>query len=723
MSDAIGVVIVSLPPELQILIAPSLSSTALVLSGTIWHRVGPYELVGSAPGSTNYQSGDMVQLSVDPDDNNTIYASSLDGGLWRLPYVSNYPSTSWTPLSDSQLTLRTCSFAVAANNNNNIIYLADGLGRILRSVNRGHDWSESGPARFNYVNKILVHPLHSNVVYVASDRSRMFDFMGQAGFWKSIDSGQSWRQISTGEVSDAVMDPASPDIIYIGIRGQGILKTSNADADWDKIQWATIFPFSEVTIPPGVGDLEGTTIKIVLGHVGNDSNRLVAVKFHRQLFINNSGGRNTAGQYDPWERQTWDTKPELGQNGDDQSSKNNVIAVDPFDNNILLTGHQDLYLTDDGGANGNLSWYEVAGYARPDLPVHVDQNYIAFDPSKSGVAYLANDGGIYRSTDSGRSWSELNRGLFTTQITGGAAVAHNTVLASVYHQGLCGSDNASSDTATWIALTGGSWESSKVFADPMRPNVFYIFQGPTIQRLNYPQPFTAIANFTPSAIAVHPTPGSNILIAASTAPTTLWRTSHGDLDNPDWLAEQIDNSVNPLVSNEQIVSIAFAPSNRLMAYMLTDTGKVFRKDDVTSSQAWIYRGTCNSTTTAKQIVVNPMHEDRIFVVSDTQIFHSIDGGGSLPEIRGSGNRSIPANTKLVSLIGHPESSGTLYLAALVGIFVSYTEGAYWDRYDSGLPNVVISSLALDRYLYVGTMGRGVWKTRSTPWFFPTPLPT
>jgi hypothetical protein len=735
-------------PELQIF---SVSGIHSLLRGPIWQRVGPTTWRGIAPGS--YQSGAMNQVSIDPRDRNTIYASSFDGGLWRLDNVSDYPTRLWTPLTDRETTLRTCSFAIAPSDNR-ILYLADGLGRILRSSDRGNRWVPTnsrllrydgrrwrpvtGSNRFNYVSKILVHPTDPDTVYVASEEtSHIWDFTGQPGFWKSDNRGNEWREILSGEASDAAMDPRSPSIIYVGIRGHGLFKTSNAQADRPRFG-PPIFPFSRVTtIPPGADAYGRRMIKIALGRQGNDSNRLVAVKFHKQLFINRRGGRNRNRRRTSyaWEREAWESKGDRGQTpgiyDQDQSNYDNVIAVDPFNNNNLLSGLQDLYRCS-VGASGAESWQIVAGSG---TNVHSDHLCIEFDHTQNGVVYLANDGGVYRSGDGGLNWSELNRGLFTSQVWGDAAIANNVVVASFYHQGLSVSADARSDTSEWIVLTGPGHEFSRTIADPKRPNVFYVFQDPHLERHVYshtPIPalnIVTIGNFKARAIAVDTRPDSNILLAGSIEPTAIRRTFEGDSNNPTWTDETVDN----LTPNEQITSISFAPSNPSMAYAISNLGKVYRKDDVSSSGyrqddasgyygRWINRGRLK-TTTAKQVVVNPRHSNRIYVLTNNTISLSDDGGASFNPnpIHGSGNRALPTDREFKSLVAHPLSSGTLYLATEVDVFVTFSEGRYWDRFDSGLPNVVIINLSLDGSLYAATMGRGLWKTRAPLFFFPGTL--
>lgn len=50
-------------------------------------------------------------------------------------------------------------------------------------------------------------------------------------------------------------------------------------------------------------------------------------------------------------------------------------------------------------------------------PFHPDNHAFAFDPMNSLVIYAGSDGGIYKSTDGGMTWSDsINRGLCIAQL-------------------------------------------------------------------------------------------------------------------------------------------------------------------------------------------------------------------------------------------------------------------------------------------------------------------
>ena len=707
---AIPIGILRIVPELAIVDLQGILSTWPLL-GSNWQSVGPSIWYESESQPQRYQSGQMSQVCIDPNDSNCIYASGIDGGLWRLNSVFDYPNNLWIPLTDQNPTLRTSAFAIAPTpTDSRILYLGDGNGNVLRSDDAGDHWRLTSNTQFGYISKILVHPSNANKIYVAADLNyRVWTHGGESGFFESKNGGSTWERLHIGEVTDAVMDPDSPSIMYVGIRDQGLYRVTNEEERWD---WNLVYPSSNVTFPPGE-QIQLSTIKIALGRQGDPTSRLVAVKFHKQLFTNTRAGLGE-----------WHGAGDVGQWGDlDQSESCNVIAIDPFNNNVILSGLQDLYRTLDGGANGNQSWVKVAGY---NMSVHSDQMNIVFDPSNIKIVYLANDGGVYRSTDNGENWSELNRGLVTSQMAEGIAISNSSVVVSVFHAGLVTTDNVFSRTPVWKGIPGGesqynkgiAWEWTKTYADPKRTNVFYVFGTRLVRRILGSGISTTnivpIGNFRPQAIAVDSRPDHDIILSSCREPDPniphelvpkIKRTLEGNSDTPVWNDEIVDQ----IRRDESIISMAFAPSNLAMAYAVSDLGNVYRKTDVESSSSWQRMGQWNEPS-VKQLVVNPELSRRIYLLSNSKLAFSENAGGSFRLIHGSGRNSLPSNGELTSLVAYPFNPQVLFVGSSVGIFVTTNDGASWFRFDHGLPNAVVTQILWHRSsLFASTMGRGLWQ--------------
>ena len=685
-----------------------------------WENVGPVNL-----------SGAISQVVVDPVNSNRIYAASSDGGLWRLNDISRYPSVTWVSLTDQTESLMTRSVAIATSNNK-VIYIANGLNHILRSGDRGSTWNLTTKISLGWwregIYKIIVSPLNENMLFVASN----------FGLWRSTDAGYTWDSeiegpmkfvakdkarggygsplrtivggtdlpLVKGDVTDIVMDPRDPSILYIGMRDRGVLKTSNSGDDWK-----LILPWSKAHVPPPKPNSPPTNmIKIALGRVGDNSNRLVAVKFHKQLFINRYGG----------EKGDWEPMGERGQWGkDDQSNYDNVIAVDPFSNDNILAGLQDLYRTSKG-IDGAVTWWKVAGY---ETNVHPDHLSIMFDPKIKDRVYLSNDGGVFISNDAGLTWSDLNHNLITAQFHS-VGVSYDTAQVGMYHVGIVGSENV--NKRQWSGLEGGSFEFTNVFVDPVRPGTFYYYWD-KIRRIRFPSAVKEvpeeIGSFTPSfrvpAIAIDPRSTSSTMLVGTENPAGIMRTKNVHEKKPTWSSERgIKNFFLKSLKRdpkEGIVSIAFAPSKPGMAYAASSTGRVYHKEHVNSESKWQEVGHWD-VPDVRQIAVNALHHDRLYLItkneldlSQNRVARSTNGGERWEEIPGKGKDSLP-QSQFNSIIAHRSDGRTIFLGAWIGVFISTDEGEHWSAFDYGLPNAQVYQIFWsEEYIYAATHGRGLWR--------------
>ena len=89
-------------------------ASALPISGTSWHNLGP----------TNF-AGRVSALAVDPTNSSLIYRGTAGGGLWK----STDGGTSWAPLTDSLGNLSIGAVAVAPSNPQ-ILYVGTGEGAL-----------------------------------------------------------------------------------------------------------------------------------------------------------------------------------------------------------------------------------------------------------------------------------------------------------------------------------------------------------------------------------------------------------------------------------------------------------------------------------------------------------------------------------------------------------------------------------------------------------------
>lgn len=638
---------------------------------TIWHESPTVDLAGCSFD---------VALDTSGGTSRYLYTASANGGIWRRALPVNSAS-GWMPLTDDEQSLITTAVTVAPSNGN-VIYYVDGLGYVLRSDDRGRTWRRTSTTTFSGVRRILVDDTDPMKLYVAASWQ---------GLYASMDGGATWREILRGWILDAAVDSGNAAIIYAAQREVGVHKSSDAG-----VAWRLVLPWPQ----PGVNPGGSTMIKIALGRLGNDANRTVAVKFGEAILVNNNGGRppGTPGG-GPWNIRGQPGNPGAG-NG--QGDWSHCLAVDPFDNDVMIAGGYTLWRTVDAGQ----TWAFVAGHYNP----HEDEQAVIFDHTRQNVAYLASDGGVAQSLDGGATWSHINNGLETAQLYT-CGIAGTKAVGNVFHSGFTGTRDAT--TRVWENLEGHSWEFRNLAGDGKTPLYFYTVGGGDLLRREFPatpgvQPFQGIASFLSFCVAGDPRSASNVLLVGSRG--TIQRAINGFTQPPIAFApEMLTNAA----ATDAIVTIVFAPSQPGMAYPLASNGKVWRKADVASATQWEYRGQWQPN--ARSLAVGSQHHDRVYVLSESTAALSIDGGATWSLIPGTGTASLPQTGDYRSIVAYPKTPQILFAASRFGVFVTFDDGAHWRTFDRGLPNAEIMELEWGgTALYAVTHGRGLWRREWCP---------
>jgi photosystem II stability/assembly factor-like uncharacterized protein len=327
----------------------------------------------------------VLALALDSSEPDRLYAGPAKGGLWCLDGASDEPTTGWTALIEPASSLVVHAVALAPANRQTL-YVVDGLGRIIRSVNRGETWGSPSEARFRSVWRLLVHPTEPDRLYVAAGSAAGDDGEGETGLWESSDGGATWAAQLAGDATDAALDTADASILYAAIRYGGLYRSTDAGQSWERA-----LPFVSEAVHGG------SMIKVALGRQIADTGRTVAVRFGQEIFVNRHGGR---GPRQPGGG-PWVSK---GLRGSGLGDRCQVLAVDPFDDEVLLAGGQELVRTQTASLPGGGEWTTVTSPSAPQE----NRQCVEFDPNHEGVVYLANASGIFRSTDGGRTWTDFS---------------------------------------------------------------------------------------------------------------------------------------------------------------------------------------------------------------------------------------------------------------------------------------------------------------------------
>ena len=670
-SRALGAKLAKIKKQFELLDLP-MAAYGAPGTGTPWFSIGPRNI-----------NGRVKALAVHPADPDTVYAGAASGGVWK----SEDGGQSWRALWHDQEALAVGGLAIAASNPNRI-YAGTGEGVIPDTYGAAHNypgaglyasndggtsWDLKSDATNRRTTQVLVDSADELRVYVA----------GPDGFEGSGDGGDTWTMLRTGVVSDAVLDPNDPTVIYICVHNDGVYKSTDSGATWTLLNNA----------PTGIA-LNWPRIDIC--QTGTYGSNFLVLKntAGNAVYYTTTDGGTTWNQIAGFSVSHWRGWCDL-------------VAVAPDDENYILAGGIGLRGTVDGGS----TWSTISG-------LHADHHRAAYAPSDPNIVYECNDGGVYRSDDKGLTFKKVSHGLVITQFydVGSWDPISNVVGGGTQDQGT----NMSGGGLTWKKVLGA--DGGYMVFDPTDPRTMYAeSQSTTIRKSTdggntwvYKTGGLTSANQWVGTIVMDPN-DHNVLY---TGGREVFKSADALATNWVSVSQDFGFSVN---------SIAVAPSdsNRVYCgtgnfYNRTGQGKMFRSDDAGATTPWSeITGTLPSTRAVMDIVVDSANADRVFVAyggttggAASHVFMSTDAGATWSDISGD----LP-DTPVSALALDHNDANTIYAGTDVGVFVTNDLGATWLAYDNGIPNCPIHDLHVDaseNFLYAATFGRGMYKLNIAP---------
>jgi photosystem II stability/assembly factor-like uncharacterized protein len=631
--------------------------------------------LGPTPGYYfNYGniSSRVVTGTFDPTNPNTIYIGPANGGVWK----SMDNGVNWTPLTDEQASMAMGAIAVDPTNSNNV-YAGTGeatysgasyYGRgLLKSTDAGATWQHitSGLPSSSYFSRLKIRPNHPNELLAA---------LGNNGLFRSTNSGQNWTVVVSGKCDDVVFT-FTGDTVYAAGSGIGFRRSLDGGQTF-------------ATFGTGLGTGSRIHFDLCLG----TSNVLYASVYgssNVNLYKTTDFGNN-------WSQLTT-TSAFQSQGG--QAWYDLYCRVSPDNPDIAFVGTIDVWRTTDGTNFTDITNGYAGGY------VHVDQHYLFFHPVDPNTLIVCNDGGIWRSTNSGNTFTNLNQNLTLTQFYRIAAspFTPSRILGGTQ-------DNGTQQTYSalnWAAAYGG--DGGEVCFNPF--NLYFILgetqNGGIFRTTNGG---TSWSSSTSGIITSENVSWVAPIIAHPTTEGTFYtarqRVYQSTNNGGAWTA--ISGNVN---GSSAVREMAISNSNPMILYATTGSS-VFLSTDGGATFTNKTNGLPSKTITS--INIHPTDENIAILTfsgfGTNKVYKTTNMGNTWFSIFGNLPDS-PVNDSFIYTYD-ALNPNTYIVATDIGVFLTQDDGTSWVELPNNLPNTVIMHLDYshtNQMLRAGTHGRGVYE--------------
>jgi photosystem II stability/assembly factor-like uncharacterized protein len=367
-------------------------------------------------------------LAIDPFNRDTLYVGS-NGGISKLS------ASAGTILNTTALGGTIISISIDQRNKSTIYAATDGPGSssLFKSTDGGNSWMATANAAQIYgaIGALAVDPLNSGTVYAGTSY----------GVVKTMDGGASWTYTSHGmrgiNVEFVTVDPYNSGTLYATDNANRISKTTDGGKKWTPLQGFP--PGLSLSGPVTVDSQDSNTLYTVaysgiwksadggatwnevgaaslasagaLGSTGGfASDRQNPGALYLLAGIKASGsGCCAAGVF-----KSTDGGGNWAMKGSLQGNNVTLLVVDPGNSSTMYaagTFRGAISKSADGGVTWNDSSLPPQALTTEDDDSWAIVRSVAVDPRNSKVIYVSGNGGIFKSTDGGETWTTMNVGL------------------------------------------------------------------------------------------------------------------------------------------------------------------------------------------------------------------------------------------------------------------------------------------------------------------------
>ncbi|WP_099573088.1 WD40/YVTN/BNR-like repeat-containing protein [Maribacter sp. 4U21] len=272
---------------------------------------------------------------------------------------------------------------------------------IPTSFYEGLEWRNIGPNRGGRSLGSAGSPSRPNEYYFGATGG---------GLWKTVDGGTEWKPVTDGQVTSSsvgavAVAETNPDVVYIGMgevqlrgsitQGDGVYKTEDGGETWKHLGLNETQAVARIRIHPTNPDI---VYVAALGHPYGDNEE-------RGVFKSTDGGAN-------WEKVLY-VSPKAGAVD---------LIIDRTNPQVLYAsmwevqrkawkmwgggGDSKLWKSTDGGS----TWTDLtSNTGMPAGPIgKIGVTVSPVDSDRVWAIVEANEGGVFRSDDAGKTWKRTN---------------------------------------------------------------------------------------------------------------------------------------------------------------------------------------------------------------------------------------------------------------------------------------------------------------------------
>ncbi len=685
-----------------------------------WRNIGPF------------RGGRSAAVTGVKGKANLFYMGSTGGGVWKTTDAGN----TWQNISDGFFGGSVGSIAVSEWDNN-VIYVGNGEvtvrgnvssgDGIWKSVDAGKTWKHIGLKNARHIPRIKIHPKNPDIVFAAV-LGDLYKPSSERGVYKSIDGGATWKKVlfanaNAGAV-DLIIDPNNARILYAttwnvrrtpyslssGGDGSALWKSTDGGDTWKNIS-------TNEGLPKGLWGISGVAVSPV------NSDIVWA------LIENKKGGvykSTDAGN-------TWkliNSERKLRQ----RAWYYTRIYADTQDENGLYILNVRYHHSTDGGKT----------YKTYNAP-HGDHHDLWIAPEDNQRMIIGDDGGAQISFDAGKNWTTYHNqptaqfyrvttdNHFPYRIYG--AQQDNSTIRIAHR-----SNGRFITEKDWEATAGG--ESAHIAVDPANDDIVYGGSyGGFLTRVNHKTHEVRAINVWPDDPMGHgaedfkyrfqwnfpiffsPNNPKKLYAASNHLHVTYnegqsWEVISPDLTRND--PKTLVASGGPITKDNTgveyygtIFAAAESPFEKGLIWTGSDDGLVYLTKDGGKNWQNVTPKNMPEWMMVNAIEIDPFHKGGAYLVGT-----KYKSGDYKPYIYKTENYGQSWNLIVNGIGGEdftralradPNRKGLLYAGTERGMYISFDDGASWQKFQLNLPIVPITDLAVkNNNLIAATQGRSFW---------------